>query len=226
MCNSAYCSCSYRNIFRSGRRMITPSIRHPFGLRIPQSQVAPQSEVGPQGLQGEVGPQGPQGEVGPQGEIGSRGHHGMCFTNSHYNWFFKTDSQTVSEGSFSNIIFNTSGLSNGWTYDQTIGEFTCNHYGTYLISYRVYFSSSNDSTRVCVKAAIDNNEIMGSAVTQNIQSPFSQNSSNSFIVLINNDSKFTLQAVCNQNNTVFINHAESILNETPISASITFTRIG
>lgn len=183
----------------------------------------PRGDRGPPGI-GFRGPQGKQGEIGPQGE---QGPPGDSLTNSNYNWYFKTNSQTVTENTFSNIIFTTSGLTDGWSYNPANGEFTCNQAGIYLISYYVYFLATGGSRIASVRGTIDGSEIIGSAVTQNMQSSsISQVSSNSFIAFIDLSSKFTLQATCNKDNTVFINNAGQIAGETPISASITFTRIG
>ena len=185
-------------------------------------------EIGPQGLPGEIGPQGLPGEIGSQGlpgEIGIPGKDAESITNNNFVWAIKTDQQfAILEDIFINILYTSNPEITGWTYNN--GIFTCNQTGKYTVSYSVTMSSIGSSKTASIRGVINSTEIIGSAVTQNFQSTsINQVFVNFFIMSISEGDTFSLQFAGNTADKVFIETAEAIDGETPITSSLIITRI-
>ena len=87
-------------------------------------------------------------------------------------------------------------------------------------------SSIGGSRAGSVRGLINSTEIIGSAVTQNFQSTsINQVFVNFFIMSISEGDTFSLQFAGNTADKVFIETAEAIDGETPITSSLIITRI-
>ena len=177
------------------------------------------------GATGATGPTGATGATGSTGPTGPTGATGLSITNANYTWAIKTDTQTISSANtFENIIFTATPTINGWIYIS--GVFTCNQTGLYLVSYTVEMSSTGGSRIASVRGAINGTEIIGSATTENFQSSsINQIWTNFFIMSIVSGQTFNLQFAGSTTGDETINFTSAIAGETPISASMTITRI-
>lgn len=187
----------------------------------------PPGPPGMQGIQGITGPpgiQGIQGIQGMQGIQGIPGPPGLSVTGNYIH-AYKLDTQLASD-TFKNILFTNQPITSGWSYNSATGQFVCNQSGIYLVQYVVIMSSRGGSRSASVRGVVNNNEIVGSAITQNLQSSsINQVWTNFFIMSISNNEDFVLQFVSNSDENVIINFTPSITEETPVSASIVITRI-
>jgi hypothetical protein len=183
--------------------------------------------MGPIGLTGTMGPIGLTGTMGPIGLTGTMGPMGLAVTNNNYVWGFKLNTQViVGEKTFETIKYTNLPEINGWTYNSTTGNFTCNQTGKYLVSYLVIMSATGGSRVGTIRGTINGTEIIGSANTQNFQSTsINQEWSNSFIMNVVSGQTFTLQVAGSSAGNETINFTPPIAGETPISSSITITRI-
>ena len=142
---------------------------------------------------------------------------------NNYVWAIKTDTQTVViANTFANIIFTATPQINGWIYAG--GTFTCIQTGIYRIVYTVIMSSIGESRIASVRGTLGGIEINGSAVTKNFQSP-NQIWTNFFLANITLGQIFSLQFAGSSIGNETINFTPAIAGETPISASVTITRI-
>ena len=192
------------------------------GLQGLQGTIGNTGPPGPQGLQGTIGNTGLQGL---QGTIGNTGPPGASITNNNFTWAIKTNGQTiVVAATFETIIFSSTPEINGWSYNN--GLFTCIQTGKYLVSYLVVMSSIGGSRIASIRGAINNNQVIGSANTQQFQSASSnQEWNNYFIMSVTLGQIFTLQFAGSSASNVSIASVGAIAGETPISSSITIVRI-
>ena len=78
-----------------------------------------------------------------------------------------------------------------WTYDNVLGSFTALTTGVYIVDYTVIGADSG-SRIMSVRGAINNSEIIGSAVTLQLQSASSgETFDNSFIMNITSGNLFS-----------------------------------
>jgi hypothetical protein len=205
----------------------------PIGLTGTMGPIGLTGTMGPIGLTGTMGPigltgtRGPIGLTGTMGPTGPSGPMGSAVTNNNYVWGFKTDTQiVVGANTFETIKFTNLPELNGWTYNSTTGNFTCNQSGKYLVSYIVIMSATGGSRVGTTRGVINGNEIIGSANTQNFQSTsINQEWTNSFIMNVTSGQTFTLQVAGSSAGNETINFTSPIASETPISSSIIITRI-
>jgi hypothetical protein len=181
--------------------------------------------TGPTGLTGNTGPTGLTGNTGPTGLTGNTGPTGLVVSNENFTWAIKTNTQVATlANTFVNIIFTTTPRLNGWIY--LAGVFTCNQTGLYLVSYTVVMSAIGGSSTGSVQGAINGIPILGSATTENFQSSsINQIWTNFFIMSITSGQTFSLEFAGNSAGNVTIDFSPAIAAETPISSSMTITRI-
>ena len=224
-CCKNYCYCYYY----SG----TTGTMGPIGLTGTMGPIGLTGTMGTMGLTGTIGPigltgtRGPIGLTGTMGSMGPSGPMGSAVTNNNYVWGFKLNTQlVVGANTFETIKFTNLPELNGWTYNSTTGNFTCNQPGKYLVSYIVIMSATGGSRVGTTRGVVNGNEIIGSANTQNFQSTsINQEWTNSFIMNITSGQTFTLQVAGSSAGNETINFTPPIAGETPISSSITITRI-
>jgi len=199
----------------------------PMGPPGPQGPIGLTGTMGPIGLTGTMGPIGLTGTMGPIGLTGTMGPMGSAVTNNNYVWGFKTNTQTVVGANvFESVKFTNLPELTGWIYNSTTGNFTCNQSGKYLVSYIVIMSATGGSRVGSIRGVVNGAEIIGSANTQNFQSTsINQEWSNSFIMNITSGQTFALQVAGSSAGNETINFTPPIAGETPISSSITITRI-
>ena len=234
-CYKYYCGCYYYCIGTMGPIGLTGTqgpigltgTMGPIGLTGTQGPIGLTGTQGPIGLTGTMGPIGLTGTMGPMGLTGTMGPMGSAVTNNNFVWGFKTNTQTVvGSNIFENIKFTNVSEINGWVYNSTNGNFTCNQTGKYLVSYLVIMSSIGGSRVGSIRGTINNIEIIGSANTQNFQSAsINQEWTNMFIMSVNAGQIFVLQVAGSSAGNETINFTSPIAGETPISSSITITRI-
>jgi hypothetical protein len=168
-----------------------------------------------------MGPEGPSGPPGPTGPTGP-----PSVTSIDYTWAIKTGNQSVTRSNtFQNIIFTSTPELNGWTYNSVTGNFTCNTSGKYSISYGVYMAATGGSRVGSVMGTKNDVEIIGSATTQDFQSSsITQVWVNFFIMNLNAFDVFALKFT-GTSTSVTVKTPSAISGETPVSASLTITRI-
>ena len=180
-------------------------------------------------LSGCVGPTGPSGlgVTGPTGPTGPKGDTGTSVTSRNYTWAYKTNSQDAAAAqAFDEILFTNTPELVDWTYNIGTGEFTCVTTGTYLIDYTVMGADSGTSI-MSVRGAINNSEIIGSAITRDLQgSDSGVLFDNTFIVSVTNGDVFSIQfAGSVVGPTVQVKTIPALSGETNISAGVVITRI-
>jgi hypothetical protein len=181
---------------------------------------------GCRGRRGSRGSTGRRGRTGSPGPRGPQGPEGPSLTNTNYLWAVKTDTQAVGTAlTAETILFTATPQLNGWTYNASTGEFTCTTSGKYMVSYTVEMEATGGSRVATTMATLNGQEILGSAITQGFQSSsLTQAWTNFFIVYVTASDIFSLK-FSGSSTFVFIQSEPSIIGETPVSASLTITRI-
>jgi hypothetical protein len=122
------------------------------------------------------------------------------------------------------VVFNVSPQLVGFTYNPITGAFTCVDAGKYLVSYSVNILAAINNQSASVIGTINNIEIVGSAATHVAVLDPNQLWANFFIVDLLAADVFSLQFT-GSSLSVLISASAQLAGETPISASITITRI-
>ncbi len=178
---------------------------------------------GSTGRRGRTGSPGPRGAEGPQGP---KGAEGPSLTNTNYLWAVKTDTQPLSTAlTAETILFTATPQLNGWTYNAITGEFTCTTSGKYMVSYTVEMEATGGSRVATTMATLNGQEILGSAITQGFQSSSLTQAWTNFFVLEAAASDIFCLKFSGSSTFVRIQSEPSIIGETPVTASLTITRI-
>lgn len=224
-CCKNYCYCYYYVGNNGTMGPIGPP--GPPGLTGPPGPPGLRGPTGPSGTMGPIGLTGTMGPIGLTGTMGPVGPMGSAVTNNNYVWGFKLNTQVVvGANTFETIKYTNLPEINGWTYNSTTGNFTCNQNGKYLVSYLVIMSATGGSRVGTIRGSINGVEIIGSANTQSFQSTsINQEWSNSFIMNVTSGQIFKLEVAGSSAGNETINFTPPIAGETPISSSITITRI-
>jgi len=181
---------------------------------------------GCRGRRGSRGSTGRRGRTGSPGPRGTRGPEGHSLTNTNYLWAVKTDTQPLTTAlTAETILFTATPEINGWTYNAITGEFTCTTSGKYMVSYTVEMEATGGSRVATTMATLNGQEILGSAITQGFQSSsLTQAWTNFFVLEAAAGDIFSLKF---SGSSTFVRiHSETpIIGETPVTASLTITRI-
>ena len=181
---------------------------------------------GRRGSRGSTGRRGRTGSPGPRGPEGPQGPKGHSLTNTNYLWAVKTNTQPLTTAlTAETILFTATPQLNGWTYNAATGEFTCTTSGKYMVSYTVEMEATGGSRVATTMGTLNGQEILGSAITQGFQSSSLTQAWTNFFVLEGAASDIFSLKFSGSSTFVRIQSEPSIIGETPITASLTITRI-
>lgn len=181
---------------------------------------------GCRGRRGSRGSTGRRGRTGSPGPRGPQGTEGPSLTNTNYLWAVKTNTQLLTTALTSEtILFTSTPQLNGWTYNAATGEFTCTTSGKYMVSYTVEMAATGGSRVATTMATLNGQEILGSAITQGFQSSSLTQAWTNFFVLEAAASDIFCLKFSGSSTFVRIQSEPSIIGETPVTASLTITRI-
>jgi len=181
---------------------------------------------GKDGCRGRRGSRGSTGRRGRTGSPGPRGPEGHSLTYTNYLWAVKTDTQPLATAlTAERILFTSTPQLNGWTYNSTTGEFTCTTSGKYMVSYTVEMEATGGSRVATTMATLNGQEILGSAITQGFQSSSLTQAWTNFFVLEAAASDIFCLKFSGSSTFVRIQSETPIIGETPVTASLTITRI-
>ena len=181
---------------------------------------------GKDGCRGRRGSRGSTGRRGRTGSPGPRGAEGHSLTNTNYLWAVKTDTQPLSKAlTAETILFTSIPEINGWTYNSTTGELTCTMSGKYMVSYTVEMEATGGSRVATTMSTLNGQEILGSAITQGFQSSSLTQAWTNFFVLQTAASDIFCLKFSGSSTFVRIHSETPIIGETPVTASLTITRI-
>jgi len=181
---------------------------------------------GKDGCRGRRGSRGSTGRRGRTGSPGPRGPEGHSLTNTNYLWAVKTNTQPLTTAlTAETILFTATPEINGWTYNSTTGEFTCTTSGKYMVSYTVEMAATGGSRVATTMGTLNGQEILGSAITQGFQSSSLTQAWTNFFVLEAAASDIFCLKFSGSSTFVRIQSETPIIGETPVTASLTITRI-
>ena len=206
---------------------------------------------GNRGYTGSTGLQGIKGNTGPTGFQGIQANTGPTgcvekVSSENYIFAYKTKSQNCTEN-YQDMIFDNYNMINGWipnVLPTGATGFMCNKTGNYMVSYTVQILNRNSSNTVSIRGTGTNSgtnsgtnfEIIGSALTIEIPASSTyQIFSNNFIAQIQSNTLFCMQFASTRtspsspsspsSHSSSVSTYQKILDEMPISGSLTITRI-
>lgn len=137
-------------------------------------------------------------------------------------WLYSTSTQAVFT-SFTNVRWDVSGSLDDscWVYDSTTASLIAQQDGTYSVTYEVLLTADGMSRTACVRAALDNKEWVGTALTLAFQSIWSREVwRHTFVLTVIAGQHLSIQHAANEKNKVQMAAGRAIAGETPIAASL------